>query len=133
MSVLFAALELLVMPVELMTQDDAAVALLAYAFSGAIGPAEGKGVIYALISTTPTAFVWSVGLDDIDADPAPIDRSLIKIDRQSKEILPPEPIMLLETELAEAIFAATGQHLASSSRFTDGLLANPAATTSSDW
>ncbi|KAL9095546.1 MAG: hypothetical protein Q9163_006504 [Psora crenata] len=30
--------------------------------------------------------------------------------------------MLLETELAEAIFAATGQHLASSSRFTDGML-----------
>jgi len=121
-SVRFAALESLVMPVELMSQDDAAVALLAYAFSGAIGPAEGKGVIYALMSTTPTTFAWSVGLEDIDADPTPIDRYLVKIDRQSKEILPPEPIMLLETELEEAIFAATGQHLASSSRFTDGML-----------
>lgn len=105
-----------------MTQDEAAVALLAQAFSGALGPAEGKGVIYALISTTPTTFAWSVGLEDIDADPAPIDRYLVKIDRQSKEILPPVPIMLSETELAEAILVATGQHLASSSRFTDGLL-----------
>ena len=110
------------MPMEPMTQDDAVVALLAYAFSGAIGPAEGMGVSYALIHTTPTTFAWSVGLEDIDADPAPIDRYLVKIDRQSKEILPPEPIMLSETELAEAIFAATGQHLASSSRFTDGML-----------
>ena len=30
--------------------------------------------------------------------------------------------MLTETELAEAIFTATGQHLASSSRFTDGMM-----------
>ena len=110
------------MAVGLMTQDDAAVALLAYAFSGAIGPAEGKAVTYALISTTPTTFAWSVALEDLNADPAPIDRYLVRIDRQSKEISPPEPIMLSETELAEAIFAATGHHLASSSRFTDGLL-----------
>ena len=105
-----------------MTQDEAVVALLAYAFSGAIGSAKGKGVTYALIRNTPTTFAWSVGLEDIDADPAPIDRYLIQIDRQSKKILPPEPILLSETELAEAIFAATGQHLTSSSRFTDGLL-----------
>ena len=110
------------MPVELMTQDDAVVALLAYAFSGAIGPAKGKGVTYALLRNTPATFAWSVGLEDIDADPAPIDRYLIQIDRQSKKILPPERIMLSETELTEAIYAATGQDLASSSRFTDGLL-----------
>ena len=108
------------MPIEPMTQDDAAVALLAHAFAGAIGPAEGKAVTYALVSTTPTTFAWSVALEDFDADPAPIDRHLVKVDRQSKES--PEPIMLSETELAEAIFAATGHHLASSSRFTDGLL-----------
>ena len=105
-----------------MTQDDAVVVLLAYAFSGAIGSAEGKGVTYALISKTPTIFAWSVALEDFDGDPAPIDRYLVKIDRQSKKILPPERIMLSETELTQAIFAATGQHLASSSRFTDGLL-----------
>ena len=110
------------MPAELMTQDDAVVMLLAYAFSGAIGPGEGKGVTYALISKTPTTFAWSVALEEEDADPAPIDRYLVKIDRQSKKILPPERIMLSEIELTEAIFAATGQHLASSSRFTDGLL-----------
>ena len=111
-----------ILPVELMTQDDAVVALLAYAFSGAIGPAKGKGVMYMLISNTPTTFAWSVALEDEDADPAPIDRYLIKIDRQSKKIFPPEPIVLSENELAEAMFAATGQHLAASSRFTDGLL-----------
>ena len=110
------------MPVQLMTQDEAAVALLAYAFSGAIGPVEGKGVNYALISTTPKTFAWSVALEEEDAEPAPVDRYLVKIDRQSKEILPSERIMLSESELAEAVFAATGQHLTSSSRFTDGSL-----------
>lgn len=56
-------------------------------------------------------------------DPAtPIDRYLIKIDRRSKEISRPEPIVLSEAELAEAIFAATGQNLACSTRFTDGAL-----------
>ena len=110
------------MPVESMTKDDAVVALLAYAFSGAIGSAQGKGVTYMLISNTPTTFAWSVALEDEDADPAPIDRYLVKIDRQSRKILPPEPIVLLETEIAEAIFAATGQRLATSSRFADGLL-----------
>lgn len=94
---------------------------LVYAFSGAIGPAEGKGVIYALISTTPTTFAWSVGLEDFDADPTPIDRYLVKIDRQSKETLPSVSIMLLGTEFAETILAATGQRLASLSRFTDGM------------
>ena len=121
-SVRFAALDMSIMPVELMTQDDAVVALLAYAFSGAIGSAKGKGVTYVLLSNTPTIFAWSVALEDEDVDPAPIDRYLVKIDRQSKKILPPEPIVLTKTELAEAIFAATGQRLASSSRFTDGLL-----------
>ena len=110
------------MPVQMMSSDDAVVVLLAYAFSGAIGPAQGKAVTRALLSTTPTTFAWSVGLEDFDADPAPIDRYLIKVDRQSKEILTAEPIIISETELGEAILAATGQHLASSSRFTDGLL-----------
>ena len=111
-------------PVGLMRQDEATAALLSYAFSGAIGSAQGKSVIYALIATTPMTFAWSVGLmeDNDDAEPAPIDRYVIKIDRQSKKISPPEPIMLSETELAEAILAATGQRLASWSRFTDGLL-----------
>jgi hypothetical protein len=61
-------------------------------------------------------------LEDIDGPPPPVDRYLIKIDRLSRDICPPEHIVLSEIEHAEAIFAATGQHLASSTRFTDGAL-----------
>ncbi|KAJ8125628.1 hypothetical protein O1611_g8010 [Lasiodiplodia mahajangana] len=110
------------MPDELMTQDEAVSALLAYVFSGAIGPPKGKGVGYALVEATPTTFSWSAALEDIDGPPTPIDRYVINIDRQSREIHPPKPIVISETELAEAIFAATGHHLASSTRFTDGAL-----------
>ncbi|KAI9708790.1 MAG: hypothetical protein M1820_003745 [Bogoriella megaspora] len=109
---------------EYMTQDEAASALVAYIFSGAIGPSKGKGVCYALIQATATTFSWSAALEDADDDaPAgPIDRYLINIDRRSKEVSAPKPIVLSETELTEAILAATGQHLTSSTRFTDGLL-----------
>ncbi|EFY93338.1 hypothetical protein J3459_016544 [Metarhizium acridum] len=91
-------------------------------FSGALGSPKGKAVGYALIEATPTTFSWSAALEDDDGPPMPIDRYLIKFDRASRKISPPEPIVLSETELAEAIFAATGQHLASSTRFTDGAL-----------
>ncbi|KAL7620888.1 hypothetical protein AAE478_008198 [Parahypoxylon ruwenzoriense] len=110
------------MPDELMTQDEAVSALLAYVFSGAIGSPKGKGVGYALIEATPTTFSWSAALEDIDGPASPIDRYLIKINRQSKEIYHPNPIVLSEMELTDAIFAATGHHLASSIRFTDGAL-----------
>ncbi|KAG8530623.1 uncharacterized protein KY384_004661 [Bacidia gigantensis] len=106
----------------LMTQDDAAAAILAYAFSGAIGPVDGKGVNYALLNTISTAFTWSISLEDFDADPMPIDRYLVKIDRRTKEISPPKPITLSEAELKEVILAATKRHTSSSSRFTDGSL-----------
>lgn len=91
-------------------------------FSGAIGPTNGKGVGYALIEETSTVFSWSASLEDIDGPATPVDRYLIKIDRRSKEISPPEPIALSKAELTEAIYSATGQHLASSTRFTDGAL-----------
>ncbi|KAF4996595.1 hypothetical protein FDECE_12364 [Fusarium decemcellulare] len=107
---------------ELMTQEEAVSALLAYVFSGAIGSPKGRGVGYSLMKATPTAFSWSAALEDIDGPATPITRYLIKIDRRSKEISPPKPIFLSEAELSEAILAATGQHLASSTRFTDGAL-----------
>ena len=110
------------MPEELMTKDQAVSRLLAYVFSGAIGPTNGKGVGYALIKETSTVFSWSASLEDIDGPATPVDRYLIKIDRRSKEISPPEPIALSKIELTEAIYSATGQHLASSTRFTDGAL-----------
>ncbi|KAI1736652.1 hypothetical protein F4680DRAFT_451742 [Xylaria scruposa] len=51
----------------LMTQDEAALALLAYVFSGAISSPKGKGVGYALMKATQTTFSWSVALEeDID-------------------------------------------------------------------
>lgn len=42
--------------------------------------------------------------------------------RRSRKVLPPEPIAIPEPELAEAFLSAPGQHLASSTRFTDGAL-----------
>ncbi|KAI4136669.1 MAG: hypothetical protein L6R39_007672 [Caloplaca ligustica] len=110
------------MPTELMTQDAAASTLLAYAFAGGIGEPEGKGVSYALIDATPSTFAWSAALEDFDGPRKPIDRYRVEIDRRSKQVLPPQPIIIPDSELAEAILAATGQHFASSTRFTDGAL-----------
>ncbi|KAL8910931.1 MAG: hypothetical protein Q9171_003836 [Xanthocarpia ochracea] len=109
---------------ELMTQDEAASILLAYAFAGGIGEPEGKCVIYALIGATPSIFAWSAALEDggFDSPPKPVDRYRVEVDRRSKEVLPPQLITLSDSELAEAILVATGQRIASSARFTDGLL-----------
>ncbi|RFU77120.1 hypothetical protein TARUN_5101 [Trichoderma arundinaceum] len=76
----------------LIEQDEAVLALLAYAFSGAIGPVEGRGVSYALIDASSSRFSWSVAVEDIDGPAVPVDRYLIKIDRLSKRIDPPELI-----------------------------------------
>ncbi|EHK18193.1 uncharacterized protein TRIVIDRAFT_67392 [Trichoderma virens Gv29-8] len=110
------------MPENLLTEDDAVTALVAHVFSGAIGPSDGKGVCYALLETTPSSFSWSAALDDMDESDAPVDRYLIKIDRQTKEFSTPKPIVLSEQELADAVLSATGQHLSSWARFTDGSL-----------
>jgi hypothetical protein len=97
-------------------------ALLSFMFSGAVGPAMGKGVGYALAEATATTFSWVAALEDIDGLPVPIDRYLVTFDRRSREILSSKPIALSVEELSDAILAATGQHLASSARFTDGAL-----------
>ncbi|KAL8916166.1 MAG: hypothetical protein Q9208_008667 [Pyrenodesmia sp. 3 TL-2023] len=110
------------MSTELMTQDAATSKLLAYAFAGGIGDPKGKGVSYALIGATPFTFAWSAALEDFDGPPKPIHRYRVEIDRRSKEVLPPQPIIIPDSELAEAILAATGQRFASSTRFTDGSL-----------
>ncbi|KAL9016622.1 MAG: hypothetical protein Q9185_006034 [Variospora sp. 1 TL-2023] len=110
------------MSTQLMTQDAAASTLVAYAFGGGMGASEGKGVMYSLISETPSVFAWWVALEDSDGPPIPVDRYLIEIDRRSRQVSPPKKVQIPETELAEAILAATGQRLASSARFTDGLL-----------
>ncbi|KAL8847312.1 MAG: hypothetical protein Q9221_007657 [Calogaya cf. arnoldii] len=110
------------MSTELMTQDAAASALLAYAFAGGIGEPDGKGVTYALIGATPSIFAWSAALEDCDGPPQPVHRYRIEIDRRSKQVLLPQPIILPDSELAEAILTATGQGVASATRFTDGAL-----------
>ncbi|ROW05925.1 hypothetical protein VPNG_08000 [Cytospora leucostoma] len=118
---------------ELSTQDEAVSALLAHVFSGAIGSAAEKGVAYALVESTPTSFSWWVALEDLDGPPRPIDRYLIKFDRRSRHFSTPQAVELSETELGEALLAATGQHLASSTRFTDGSLSiSYKATTQED-
>ncbi|KAL8740214.1 MAG: hypothetical protein Q9184_008519, partial [Pyrenodesmia sp. 2 TL-2023] len=100
----------------------AASTLLAFAFAGGIGAPEGKGVSYALISATPSTFAWSAALEDIEGPPMPVDRYMVEIDRRSKQVRPPQPIILPDSELAEAILTATGQRFAASTRFTDGAL-----------
>ncbi|KAL7911900.1 hypothetical protein GGI35DRAFT_301507 [Trichoderma velutinum] len=106
----------------LLTEDEAASIIVGYVFSGAIGPSNSKGVCYALMNATPFSFSWSAALEDIDGSDTPLDRYLIKIDRRTKEINTPEPIVLSEKELADAVFVATGQHLSSWTRFIDGVL-----------
>ncbi len=107
---------------ELATQDEGVSALLSFMFSGAIGSPEEKGVSYALAKTTATTFSWVAALEDMDGPPTPIDRYLITFDRQARKILPPRPIVLSKEEVTDAVLAATGQRLASSTRFTDGAL-----------
>ncbi|QYT02282.1 APH domain-containing protein [Trichoderma simmonsii] len=107
----------------LLTEDEGVKALLAYIFSGsAIGPMGDKGVGYSLLKSSLTSFSWSAALEDFDGPDTPVDRYLITIDRRTKKISTPEPIVLSETELADAILSATGQHLYSWARFTDGSL-----------
>ncbi|KAL9092996.1 MAG: hypothetical protein Q9165_004134 [Trypethelium subeluteriae] len=105
-----------------MTEDDAVSALLTYIFSGIIGSPKSKGASYALVKATPTTFSWMAALEDFDEPPTATPRYLIEIDRRSRNISPPEPIVLSEGELAKSILAATGQHLSSSARFIDGAL-----------
>ncbi|GAB1312107.1 hypothetical protein MFIFM68171_02317 [Madurella fahalii] len=107
---------------KLMAQDEVVSALLAFVYSGGIGSTKGKAVAYALIETTPDAFSWSTAMEDLDGPAVPIDRYRVKIDRRSKEISPPQPIQLTDAELSDVIMSATGQHLASSTCFTDGAL-----------
>lgn len=107
----------------LLTQDEGVEALLAYIYSGsAIGPVGDKGVGYSLLKSSLTSFSWLAAIEDFDGPDTPVDRYLIKIDRRTKEISTPEPIVLSENELADAILSAAGQRLSSWARFTDGSL-----------
>jgi hypothetical protein len=105
-----------------MSQDEATSALVAFIFPGVIGSPKGKGVSYSLLKSTDSAFSWIAALEEEDNTGKPIDRYLVDINRVSREIQPPVPIVLSKVELEEAVLAATGHHLKASSRFADGAL-----------
>ena len=109
-------------PVVPITLDKATSLLLSHAFSGAIGPTAGKGVIYSLMAQDAQIFTFSVALEGDDDPSKPIDRYRVVVDRSSGGIRAAELIVLTECQLAEAVLNATGHHLATFSRFTDGLL-----------
>lgn len=106
----------------LMTQDEAAAALVTYIFSGAIGSAKGMGVAYSLLEATDTTFSWIAALEAEESEGEPIDRYRVDIDRESRRIQSPTPIALSEVEIRDAVLVATGNHVKSFSRFTDGAL-----------
>ncbi|KAK0637123.1 hypothetical protein B0T17DRAFT_613761 [Bombardia bombarda] len=90
--------------------------------ASALLPKE-TGVAYSLIKETATEFLFSAALEDFGGPAVPIDRYLITIDRHSSKVmLPPCPIVISTQELTEAILTATGQHLQSAERLTDGML-----------
>lgn len=95
-------------------------AILKYVFGGALGTSKGKGVHYALMRTTDTTFTYSTGLEPYEDTPDPIDRYQIEIDRRTGELSAPMKIVITDEEMRVAILAATGDTVASSSRFTDG-------------
>lgn len=103
-----------------MDQFQAADALLKYVYSGVIGAAKGVAVDYALMRTTDSTFSFSAALEPLDRLPEFLDRYQIEIDRQSGQPSTPKKIEMTDEELQKAILAATGQEMASSSRFTDG-------------
>jgi hypothetical protein len=104
------------------TLDNATSLLLSHAFSGAIGPTAGKGVTYSLMAEDDQCFTFSAALEGDDDAGKPIDRYRVVIDRSSGRIRATELIMLTECQLADAVISATSHHLATFSRFTDGLL-----------
>ncbi|ATY59667.1 hypothetical protein A9K55_003050 [Cordyceps militaris] len=104
----------------LMDQFQAADALLKYVYSGVIGATKGLAVSYAVMRTTDSAFIFSATLEPLDHSSEFLDRYQIDIDRQNGQPSTPKKIEITDEELQKAILAATGQEIASSSRFTDG-------------
>jgi hypothetical protein len=110
------------LPQSLMTQDEAASALVTHIFSGAIGSPKGKAVSYSLLGATGSSFSWIAALEEEDSTAQSIDRYRVDIDRLSRKIETPVLISLSEAELSEGVLVATGHHLKAFSRFTNGAL-----------
>jgi len=105
-----------------MTREEASSAVLAFAFSGAIGSANGKGVTYSHLATDPTTTKWIAGLQDFERMDQPVDRYLVSIDRASKKVMSHTPIIISQSDLEDCVLAATGHHLRSFARSADGAL-----------
>nr|POE76183.1 hypothetical protein CFP56_59663 [Quercus suber] len=103
-----------------MDKFEAADALVKYAYSGVLGSTEGVGVSYALLRTTDSFFTDSAALKAERGPPGPVTRYQISINRQTRELSNPQKIEITDEDMQKAIFAATGETVASSSRFTDG-------------
>jgi len=69
----------------LMSREEATSAVLAFAFSGAIGSADEKAVIYSRLATDATTTKGVVGLEDLEQEDQPVDRYLTALDRTSKK------------------------------------------------
>nr|POE90137.1 hypothetical protein CFP56_20604 [Quercus suber] len=102
-----------------MDQYEAAYALLKYVCSGVLGSTTGMAVMYALMHTTDSTFVYSAALEPITGPPGPVDKYRIEVDRRTKELSTPSILEISNGDMQKAIFAATGETVASSCRFTD--------------
>ena len=93
-----------------MSHEEASSAVLAYAFGGALGDTEGKGVMYSHLATDETITTWIAGIQDFELD-QPVDRYLITIDRTTKQVTSHSPITIPRAECEECVLAATGHHV----------------------
>lgn len=113
------------MPETTKSYDQAVKLLIAFVLAGGLGPGtRGNAVCYSPLEESEEAFTWVAALEnfDLDAPPAPVNRYRVTIYRKTGEISRPQLIQQLRSELAEAIYDATGHYLVSSARFTDGTL-----------
>lgn len=102
------------------SRTEATNLLLNYVFAGALGSPAGKGVVYSLVDENNLEYSFVAALADESSTGRPIDRFCINVKRETKEIHGPILISLSESELGDAIFSATGYHLKTYSRFSDG-------------
>ena len=106
---------------DIMDQLQAGKEILSFIYTDVIGPTKGKVVGYALMNTIPTHFIFSASLEPLVDEPRIVDRYRIEIDRRSGELSDPKKIEITDEEMRQAIFAATGDTVATSTRFTDGV------------
>ena len=107
----------------LKTFEDATSAVLSFSFSGALGPAKDKSVIYSLFKETDNSFTFMVSLcSDTELYTQPIDRYLVVLDRITGEIERTHRIELDIEECRKIFGCFTKSRITKHTRFTDGSL-----------